>query len=732
MVSRKKPISGKAKKQQLSLHRAQKQAKHDLERKLLEQDPSQPINPALLLPATSTSRQKHHHHQPHRTPEERARDQVKQGRLNLESRFLRLPPHVIQHHRQTTALELLPRPVPADISVLCPEELDIIIPPVESREGAPSFKDGAHQPGLSCPKRPKWSYNSTKREVEKNEEGYFAKWLRETDGILKDARRGRRTTLDQQEWGQEDEEQQDSSPTFFERNLQVWRQLWRVCEVSAILLILIDVRFPLIHYPASLSSYLATLKPAKKVILVLTKTDLVPPELAFAWQDYFRRREKVGQDGGFVVDVVLMESYKEVERTVLTQGTHARLAPSAPSPARHSLLTALRLAHSQLLTPPPIVSEHPERLAKWDPKVRKEVDWDGVEEDPQPAGKKEKGKGKRRRKEDDLVAGISGEDEEREEEKTWDEKKGDERYPFITVGLIGQPNVGKSSLLNALLGRKVVRASRTPGKTKTLQTIYWNSTVRLCDCPGLVCPSLAGMERQVLSGILPIQNVELVLHFIAQRMPLERILSLTYPDGEEVEVENKTKKNEFSLDDDEEDFELEEEAPTKKARWTTDAILTAFAQQQGFITAKAARPDLYRAGSVILRQLHSSVIPWGYEPPLSSSPNFRDVEAVVEREGLWIKGFQAKSASEERWKERRPKVRGNEDGDEEQLEGSEFETEQESSVDDSDEDEDDSDEGEESDDEEAEANENAVGAIRSVFAGLEVEGGDSEEEESEE
>lgn len=76
-----------------------------------------------------------------------------------------------------------------------------------------------------------------------------------------------------------------------------------------------DVRFPLIHYPPSLQDYVKTLKPAKKVILVLTKTDLVPRWLAQAWKVWFEESE--GPDGA---SVVLMESYRETERNVLTQG----------------------------------------------------------------------------------------------------------------------------------------------------------------------------------------------------------------------------------------------------------------------------------------------------------------------------------------------------------------------------------------------------------------------------
>jgi ribosome biogenesis GTPase A len=68
---------------------------------------------------------------------------------------------------------------------------------------------------------------------------------------------------------------------------------------------------------------------------------------------------------------------------------------------------------------------------------------------------------------------------------------------YITLGFTGYPNVGKSSVLNSIVGHKVVSVSRTPGHTKHFQTIFLTSTVRLCDCPGLVFPSYVERPLQV-------------------------------------------------------------------------------------------------------------------------------------------------------------------------------------------------------------------------------------------
>ncbi|KAL1116655.1 hypothetical protein AAG570_005127, partial [Ranatra chinensis] len=77
-----------------------------------------------------------------------------------------------------------------------------------------------------------------------------------------------------------------------------------------------------------------------------------------------------------------------------------------------------------------------------------------------------------------------------------------------TIGLVGYPNVGKSSTINALIGNKKVSVSATPGKTKHFQTLFLTDRVVLCDCPGLVMPTLvASKADMVVGGILPIDQM---------------------------------------------------------------------------------------------------------------------------------------------------------------------------------------------------------------------------------
>jgi GTP-binding protein len=70
------------------------------------------------------------------------------------------------------------------------------------------------------------------------------------------------------------------------------------------------------------------------------------------------------------------------------------------------------------------------------------------------------------------------------------------------IAVLGRSNVGKSSLLNALLGEKVARVSQTPGRT---QALYWyrvNDRFDIVDCPGYGYAKAAKEKRREFSEMI--------------------------------------------------------------------------------------------------------------------------------------------------------------------------------------------------------------------------------------
>jgi nuclear GTP-binding protein len=56
----------------------------------------------------------------------------------------------------------------------------------------------------------------------------------------------------------------------------------------------------------------------------------------------------------------------------------------------------------------------------------------------------------------------------------------------IVVGIVGFPNVGKSSLINSLMRSRAVGVSSMPGFTKVAQEVVLDKNIRLMDSPGIV------------------------------------------------------------------------------------------------------------------------------------------------------------------------------------------------------------------------------------------------------
>ncbi|EMP27863.1 Guanine nucleotide-binding protein-like 1 [Chelonia mydas] len=379
---------------------------------------------------------------------------------------------------------------------------------------------------LDFPKRPPWSYQMSKEQLLLREEKCFRDYL---EGIY--------STY------------QPSQLSYFEHNLETWRQLWRVLEMSDIILLITDVRHQVINFSPALYDFV-TKEMRKNLILVLNKIDLAPPGLVVAWKYYFQTRFPQ-------VHIVCFTSYPQQSQDPSTVFKKRRKRRKGRSTA---------MGPEQLLHACETITAGKVDLNSWKEKIERDAASAHL-----PAEVSDE--------EDDDDEGAAVLVEHQTDVAMDVGVPSQELYKdgVLTVGCVGFPNVGKSSLMNGLVGHKVVSVSRTPGHTKYFQTYFLTPTVRLCDCPGLIFPSLVHRELQILSGIYPISQIQEpynAVGYLASRIPIQALLKLRHPNTEEGKPET---------------------------RWCAWDICEAWAEKRGYKTAKAARNDVYRAANSILR-----------------------------------------------------------------------------------------------------------------------------------
>jgi len=77
----------------------------------------------------------------------------------------------------------------------------------------------------------------------------------------------------------------------------------------------------------------------------------------------------------------------------------------------------------------------------------------------------------------------------------------------ISVGFIGYPNTGKSSIINALRAKKVCKTAPIAGETKVWQYITLMRRIFLIDCPGVVYPTGETETETILKGVVRVEYV---------------------------------------------------------------------------------------------------------------------------------------------------------------------------------------------------------------------------------
>jgi nuclear GTP-binding protein len=77
----------------------------------------------------------------------------------------------------------------------------------------------------------------------------------------------------------------------------------------------------------------------------------------------------------------------------------------------------------------------------------------------------------------------------------------------IIVGVIGFPNVGKSSLINSLKRCRAAPTGNTPGVTKVMQEIQLDKNIVLIDSPGVVLSTKEQSDSLILRQAIKVEEI---------------------------------------------------------------------------------------------------------------------------------------------------------------------------------------------------------------------------------
>eukprot|EP00566_Odontella_aurita_P004720 CAMPEP_0113542026 /NCGR_PEP_ID=MMETSP0015_2-20120614/9371_1 /TAXON_ID=2838 /ORGANISM="Odontella" /LENGTH=777 /DNA_ID=CAMNT_0000442023 /DNA_START=73 /DNA_END=2403 /DNA_ORIENTATION=- /assembly_acc=CAM_ASM_000160 len=418
---------------------------------------------------------------------------------------------------------------------------------------------------LSVPRRPAWDSSTTPEELDRREREYFVEWrrgiaLREEE--LYTANKGSTGGF-------------AATVTPFEKNLEVWRQLWRVLERSDAVVQIVDARNPLFYLNADLRTY-AEVDLGKPMLIVVNKSDYLTDRQRMAWHEYLEGR-------GY--EHVFFSAYSEQEKLdEKAREERRKLEDGVEDP---------RLVEES--APP---NEHPAANAGFESNDCLGVDFPLT----------------RSQLMDALVSFA------KRRNVTPSPRNGG-KYQF---GMVGFPNVGKSSVINVLIGSSKhshglvrVGVASQPGKTKHFQTLALpdRADVGLCDCPGLVFPSfVSGTADLIAAGVFPIAQMRdhwSVVELICRRIPRE-VLNARY--GISLPIPTKQDLRERGLADWDDDATGRGER-TKLPPPTAEELLGTYCVARSIMGAASGVPDYQQAARIVVRDYVEGKLLYNHAPP---------------------------------------------------------------------------------------------------------------------